>query len=70
MKNDEIKVTQKLPWDWWLYPTFDFGLHYPCPYIWFAYWLITWGDTQWEDETWFVIGNKSIPKIHISFLSD
>lgn len=36
------EVESHLPPRWWLHPVFDFGLHYPAPYIWFAYWLITW----------------------------
>jgi hypothetical protein len=49
---------------WWKHPVFDFGLHYPMPYIWFAYWLIT-----WEEEVVFPQFNQKwfywrFPKIH------
>ena len=50
-----VTVESHLYKDWWKHPVFDFGLHYPCPYIWFGYWLITWEDDGvwgrglWED---------------------
>ena len=39
-------VETHLPPDWWKHPVFDFGIHYPMPYIWFAYWLITWEEVE------------------------
>lgn len=61
---DEVWVESHLPPGWWKHPVFDFGLHYPCPYIWFAYWLITWEEEVIFDQfncKWFY---WRFPKIH------
>lgn len=59
-----MKLQQVKPKIWEVKPTFDFGLKYEIPYIWFGWWLITWY------EEWFKIGKISIPKIEIDYLPD
>ena len=44
-----------------LHPCFDFGINMPCPYIWFAYWLITWDSD---------CGKIDIKSIRINFMPD
>lgn len=45
-RKPQLKIESHLPKGWWKHPTFDFGIHYPMPYIWFAYWLITWEEEE------------------------
>lgn len=57
------KLEQVKPKWYQVKPTFDFGLKYPCPYIWFAWWLITWDVIWWK--------RFNIPtNIQISYLPD
>lgn len=48
--NENWKVERKTPW--WKHPfVFDFsGIHMPCPYIWFGWWLITWETSDWSHD--------------------
>ena len=64
------KITNHLSRGWWKHPIIDFGVHYPMPYIWFIYWMIAWGNVQWDNECWLIIGKYRIPRIEISFMPD
>lgn len=46
--ESELWIEAHLAPGWWKHPVFDFGIHYPCPYIWFGYWLITWEEEEEE----------------------
>lgn len=41
-----LRVKRKLPWDWWLHPSFSIDLELPFSYVWFGYWLMVW---EWDD---------------------
>lgn len=49
-----MKIERANPW--WKEPfIFDWGVHYPCPYIWFGWWLITWQTPDWSYDKKFHI---------------
>jgi len=67
---DEAWVESRLPKGWWKHPVFDFGLHYPCPYIWFGYWLVTWEEdeqgpfTEYKTYPWWHIWRGKVHFLH------
>jgi len=67
LKEGGIWAENRLPWDWWLHPTFNMEINLPFSYIWFAYWLIVW---EWDDHQ-IPLWERGIEKFHgISFMPD